>query len=275
MKNKIYIYIASALLITISLQGECIPNQYRESNISQLEHALKEMHKLDLNGSEKILDIGSGDGKLSSYIVEKYIPNGQLVGIDKSNEMVSFALSQNHNSNINYQCVDAAEYSVPNEYDAVVSFWTLHWVSDYKKVVDNIAESLKPGGKALLCHGIGTPLLLTIAENILNNTKWNAYRENASLLKYPSLSQVAHIIEESGLIIESLEVKTNGIWMQSEDIIKNWLSLPMFDFIPPTLRKEYCQEILQIFTLDYPANEKGEIFRCSPVIVMVLKKRCA
>ena len=224
MNNRSSMLIVVFCLGIVSVKGNPNPEQYHKSNDGQFKYAIKALDKLELSGSENILDIGSGDGRVSSHIAREYIPNGTLTGIDNSSEMISFAFTRNTESNTSYECVDAVHYSMPNEYDAIVSFWTLHWVSDYEKVLDNIARSLKPGGKALLCHGVETPLLKIIAERLLETEKWSIYKDDAQLLTYPSLRQVAQAIAKSGLTIENLEIKKKGIWMPMEKIIKNWNS---------------------------------------------------
>lgn len=268
-----YLIIQFCLVFGVkSLHASCDAKHYNQSNQSQFEHAVKEMPKLQLSGNETVLDIGSGDGFLSLYIAKKYLENGNLVGIDKSSDMVAFADLHNTHSLVNYQCADICEYAVSAVYDAVISFWTLHWVDQYEKAVENIARLLKPGGKALLAHGVGSPLLRTIALHLLDTEKWLPYKKHAALLTYPELSTVALAIEKSGLRIEHLEVKTNGIWMERSKIIKNWVSLSMFDFIPVSMREQFCNEILNEFERYYPANESDEIWRCSTVVVMLLSK---
>ena len=272
MNSRVSILLVFICLVIGFSKGACQAEQYHKTNKSQFKHAIKELYKLGLSGSEKILDIGSGDGLVSSHIAREYIPNGTLTGIDSSAEMISFATANNTEPNVSYECIDAMNYSMPKEYDAIVSFWTLHWVSDYETVLDNIARSLKPGGKALLCHGVETPLLKVIAERLLETEKWNDYKEEAQLLTYPTLRQVSLAIEKSGLMIDSLEVKKNGTWMPVDDVIKNWNSLSMFDFIPFAFREQFCREILNEFIHDYPLNEKNEVFRWAHVLVMILQK---
>ena len=45
--------------------------------------------KLALKGNERVFDIGCGDGKVTAEIA-KQLPNGSVLGIDKSEEMNSF-----------------------------------------------------------------------------------------------------------------------------------------------------------------------------------------
>ena len=45
---------------------------------------------LDLNGSERILDVGCGEGKITAEIASR-VPRGLVVGVDPSHDMIGFA----------------------------------------------------------------------------------------------------------------------------------------------------------------------------------------
>lgn len=265
-------YVILVFFLANSLQPKFDAESYSKSNVGQFKHAIKELHKLNLSGSEKLLDIGSGDGRTSSYIAKEYLPSGCLIGIDNNSEMIVFAKSNNTFSNVSYLQADIREYKDQEQYDAIVSFWTLHWIVEYAQALVNIAESLKSGGKALICHIVGTDPLQPIVDKLLEEAKWKAYKTNVRLLNAPSLVKVAEAIVYSGLSIESLEVKKNGEWMQVETVKQNLLSLSLFDFIPIDLRADFCEDVLQNFIKEYPLNEKKEMFNWLPIVVMVLKK---
>lgn len=270
MHHKYYVVL---LPIVFSLHAEVDPEAYHATNVGQFTHAIKELHKLHLTGSEKILDVGSGDGRISRYIAQEYIPNGQLIGIDIQNDMVVFASEHSQSDNVSYRVADVREYIVPNEYDVITSFWTLHWVKEYALALDNIARSLKPDGKALLCHIIGIDPFQKIVNNLLETEKWKKYKSDRSILIHsPSLSRIAHAIEESGLMIDSFEIKKNGSWLPLDIVKHNLLSLPLFDFIPAPMRSEFCDDMLQGFIKMEPLNENNELFQWLPVVAMVLRK---
>src|SRR5579872_6086255 len=129
-KNKTFLIITTCLAFSF-LQGNFKPEEYHNSNNGQFTHAIKELHKLNLLGTEKILDVGSGDGRTSTYIAQHYLPNGQLIGIDNNLQIIAFASQYTTAPNVSYIQADIAAYRAPEQYDAVVSFWTLHWVKEY------------------------------------------------------------------------------------------------------------------------------------------------
>ena len=45
---------------------------------------------LDLKGSERVLDVGCGDGKITAEVATR-VPRGEVLGVDASQEMITFA----------------------------------------------------------------------------------------------------------------------------------------------------------------------------------------
>ena len=66
---------------------------YAKNSQNQFQWAKELIPKLKLQGNEALLDIGCGDGKITAEIA-KALPNGKVVGIDSSPEMIK--LSKNH-----------------------------------------------------------------------------------------------------------------------------------------------------------------------------------
>src|SRR5258708_38158909 len=107
---------------------------------------------LDLKGSERILDVGCGDGKITAEIVSR-APRGSVVGVDPSRDMISFA--QCHfgpatRSNLRFEVADARCLPFKNEFDLVVSFNALHWIPEQDAALASIHSALFSGGRAQL-----------------------------------------------------------------------------------------------------------------------------
>jgi trans-aconitate 2-methyltransferase len=61
-----------------------------------LEHkkwAEEALSRIRIKGNERVLDIGCGDGKITAHIAS-LLPQGSVVGIDNSIEMISFSQSK-------------------------------------------------------------------------------------------------------------------------------------------------------------------------------------
>ena len=132
---------------TSILCGNWNPQEYHDSNEGQFKHAIKELEKLELTGTESILDIGSGDGRVSQYIASTCVPQGMVLGIDSSEAMINLAHTSKQSSNINYAFGDIATYHSLEQYDVIISFWNLHWVAAYDKALINIAPLLNQAAR--------------------------------------------------------------------------------------------------------------------------------
>ena len=80
------------------------------ARISALQQTMAEevLALVDLKGDERVLDIGCGNGRNTSEIAAR-VPQGSVVGVDFSANMVDFAGSQYAAShpNLTFQVADA------------------------------------------------------------------------------------------------------------------------------------------------------------------------
>ncbi len=118
----------------------------------QLAMANEVLHRLSLKGSERVLDVGCGSGKITAAIAGR-LPMGSVLGVDASHEMVTFA--GNHycgpdHPNLSFEVADASTLPFSGRFDLVVSFNALHWIRDHGPVLRGIHAALKPGGMAHL-----------------------------------------------------------------------------------------------------------------------------
>ncbi len=127
------------------------------ARISGLQKAMAEevLALLDLKGAERILDIGCGNGKITAEIAAR-VPEGSVLGVDPSHEMIAFASSHYGPSmrpNLRFETADARELPYRDEFDLVVSFNALHWVTQQDEALRSIRSAMKPEGRAQLAPG--------------------------------------------------------------------------------------------------------------------------
>src|SRR5262249_828930 len=65
-------------------------SEYNSRSALQKWLAGKSLAGLDVRGSERVLDVGCGDGKITAEIAER-LPSGSVVGVDPSTGMITFA----------------------------------------------------------------------------------------------------------------------------------------------------------------------------------------
>jgi len=95
---------------------------------------------LDPQPGERILDIGCGEGTLTTRIAER---GAVVLGIDNSPDMIAAARAKG----VDAQLVAAEDIQFVAEFDAAFSNATLHWVLAKDQAARAIFRALKPGAR--------------------------------------------------------------------------------------------------------------------------------
>lgn len=148
--------------------------------ISALQAAMAEeaLSLLDLRGTESVLDIGCGNGKITCEIAAR-VPRGRVVGVDASERMIAFAAEHCASlpwSNLEFSVADARRLPFRHEFDLIVSFNALHWIPDQAQALESIRAAVKAGGLVqlrLVSKGPRKSLENVIEETRLS-PRWNA-----------------------------------------------------------------------------------------------------
>lgn len=124
------------------------------SRIAQLQEkmAAEALGLLELKGTERILDVGCGNGKVTAQIAAR-LAGGSMVGIDPSSDMIAFGSSQFPSAthpNLQFEVGDARSLRFRDEFDLVVSFNALHWIPNQDVALSSIHRAMKPNSTAQL-----------------------------------------------------------------------------------------------------------------------------
>jgi len=118
--------------------------KYEKASAHQKEWGTRLIAELDLQGTERILDLGCGDGALSAHIAD-LVPDGQVVGIDASRGMIEAAQSKAR-KNLRFLLMDIDDLNFAEEFDVVFSNATLHWIKDHRRLLCNVGRALRKAG---------------------------------------------------------------------------------------------------------------------------------
>jgi demethylmenaquinone methyltransferase/2-methoxy-6-polyprenyl-1,4-benzoquinol methylase len=105
---------------------------------------------LNLKGGDTVVDIGCGTGLNFGLIKRQIGPEGKLVGVDMTDEMLAQArkrIERHAWSNVELVEMDAAAYVFPSEVNAIISSFAITLVPENEEVVRNGAAILAPGGR--------------------------------------------------------------------------------------------------------------------------------
>lgn len=239
---------------------------YNQNSANQQRWARELIAKLDLKGNERILDIGCGDGKVTAEIAS-YLPNGSVLGIDNSENMIDFAQSQfpaSNFPNLTFQHKDALQLNFHDEFDVIVSFACLHWVNDHLPVLAGIKNSLKSSGRILLQMG-GKGNALSIGrgiEKVIYSEKWSQYFDNLSLQTgFYSDDEYKELLKSTGLNAQRVELIPTDMIHQGKEGLLGWIrTLGSANYVcrvPKDLQSEIITEIADTYLERYPLDSEG------------------
>jgi trans-aconitate methyltransferase len=154
---------------------------YARNSRMQEDFGRKHLGALNLAGSEAVLDIGCGDGRLTAEIARR-VPGGRVVGIDSSPDMIAAARETfgTQHPNLTFKLMSATDLPFRKEFDLVFSTSALHWIKDHSVLLSRIAQSLKPGGRIYLVFGARGTLseLAPVIERLMEGPDWKVSFQN-------------------------------------------------------------------------------------------------
>jgi trans-aconitate methyltransferase len=151
---------------------------YRHSSL-QAALAEEQLGRLTLEGGERILDIGCGDGKITAEIAAR-VPRGKVLGVDPSRDMIAFAIRHfgpATRPNLRFEVADVRRLTYRREFDRVVSFNALHWVPEQDLALRSIRTALADAGQALLrfVPEGHRKCLEDVIEDVRHSARWAGY----------------------------------------------------------------------------------------------------
>ena len=119
--------------------------KYEKASDHQRQWGRKLIAELGLQGTERVLDLGCGDGTITAWLAEM-LPEGEAVGIDASQGMIE-AAGPKAGGNLRFVLMDINDLDFCERFDLVMSNATLHWVKDHRRLLANVHTALRPGGR--------------------------------------------------------------------------------------------------------------------------------
>jgi len=118
--------------------------KYRLASAHQKEWGSKLVAELALNGAERILDLGCGDGDLTAELAKR-VPDGFVLGIDSSPSMIA-AAGRWKRPNLSFELGDISQVEHREKFDVLFSNSALHWIKDHSRLFPRLLGALRTGG---------------------------------------------------------------------------------------------------------------------------------
>jgi len=123
-------------------------NLYYLAGFREYAYRKQAVALLNLKPGDTVVEVGCGTGLNFAYLQEKIGPDGKIIGVDLTTEMLEVARQRcryNGWSNVELVEHDAASFNFPQQIDGVISSFALTLVPEYPEVIMNAATALKPG----------------------------------------------------------------------------------------------------------------------------------
>jgi trans-aconitate methyltransferase len=243
------------------------PEDYAKHSTTQFEWAKELIPKLKLTGSEVVLDIGCGDGKITAQIAA-CLPRGCVMGIDNSEEMIKLARSkfpQTACPNVSFQVMDARKLSFRVQFDRVFSNAALHWIIDHRPVLEGVRRSLKPGGRLLFQMGGkgNAQSILALIDELFVEARWSRFFEGFTFpYGFHAPEEYEVWLREAGLKPERVELLQKDMRLLGKEGLAGWVRttwLPYTERLPAELRNEFLTEIVDRYVKRHPLDDAGTV----------------
>ncbi len=210
------------------------------SFVSKYGHSLIEL--LDPKQGERILDLGCGTGDLAKNLSDSGV---DVVGVDKSENMVAKAIAKY--PSISFMVQDATDLKFTNEFDAVFSNATLHWVKPPIQALHSIYQSLQKGGRFVAEFG-GKGNVQTITDEIIQQIKEAGfeYKDEQFPWFYPSIAEYSALMEEAGFRVTFAQHFDRPTQLDGEHGLRNWIDMfghLLFDGIPEQTKNQIITNV--------------------------------
>ncbi|MFT4554118.1 MAG: trans-aconitate methyltransferase [Chlamydiales bacterium] len=195
-------FILSLLFTAFSCNAHAMTmdmTRYHNHSSIQWVWAVQAIYGLELKGDERLLDIGTGDGKIAAYL-STLVPEGSVIGIDILDEAITYAqkkFPKEKHPNLSFEWGKAETYLGDEAFDIITAFCSFNWIEEKDVAFTRIIQNLKVGGKALI-----------VIPELIDHTGVEMYRE---------------YIEEAGLKCIRMEKVRRSCVLRDKSEMKSWL----------------------------------------------------
>jgi ubiquinone/menaquinone biosynthesis C-methylase UbiE len=179
---------------------------------------------LTIKPTDKVLDIGCGDGSFSKKIIAK-APQGSVLGIDASKNMLKLAeKTTGSHPNFSTQHADVLSMNYTDQFDYIVSFWCLQWSQNIHKAFANIAHALKKGGRLLTLFPAGDDPYIKSYYAIKESQQFPSLKHFKAPVDYSTFNNLAEQLASIPFNTFKIELIEQSIILPSLDTFRHFVN---------------------------------------------------
>ena len=218
--------------ITILLSWKNVAHEfdgkkYEKSSAHQREWGARLISELGLNGTERVLDLGCGDGT-NTAMIAGFLPSGEVVGIDASRGMIETAKPKEQ-KNFHFLLMDINEMDFKDEFDVIYSNATLHWIKDHQRLLKNVRKALRKDGLARFNFAAegNCSHFFKVIRKAMTRHGFSQYFENFDWPWFmPSVNEYKHVVDKSGLREVRLWGENADRFFPETEALIGWIDQP-------------------------------------------------
>lgn len=231
---------------------------------------------LDTQPNDRILDIGCGDGALTTNIAQD-ASLGYVLGLDASKSFISTAQEKYSAQNCNFKLLDCTKLqecpeAVDGSWDKAFSNAAMHWILRKPDIrtqfFDNVYKALKPGGRFIFEMGgngnVAEIQAAAIAALIHAGLSAKVAAEACPWF-FPSTDWMSETLSDVGFEVEICEheYRSTKLTPKKEDGsggVEGWVNLMCSEFVEPVgqeKRAEVLKEICDVVDPIITRHEDG------------------
>lgn len=223
--------------------------KYGKASSHQTAWGTDLMSRLDLQGAERILDLGCGDGRTTSRLA-RLVPQGSVVGVDASPGMIEAAL-KNVPENCTVVHMDMNDLSWEQEFDVIFSNAALHWIINQQALMYRIYKALRPGGVFLaeFAAAGNCENFMDAARAAMEEPAYaEAFSDFAWPWNMPAASEFEHAVKSAGFTGAAVRTVDRSHVFADRDALIAWIDqpsiVPFLAYLPPELRQSFRENVI-------------------------------
>lgn len=238
---------------------------YAANSSAQARWAGELIAKLSLRGDESVLDVGSGDGRITAELARR-VPRGSVLGIDSSGEMVALAEGshpRDAHRNLEFREMDATRIDLPRCFGVAFSSATLHWVSDHAAVLGGVRACLSTGGRLLFqMGGRGNAREVSASMDATTRSgRWSRWFEGfRSPYSFYGTEEYESWLPARGFRAGRLDLIPKDMVHDGVAGLRGWLRTTWFPYanrVPAADREAFWDDVLASYLAAFPPDSAG------------------
>ena len=129
---------------------------YRLIGLNAAAYRARAVELLQFSHGDSVVDLGCGTGLSFPLLLDKIGPEGRLIGVDLSDEMLTRAARRAEDSgwdNVELVNEDIATFEYPHPLSGIIAVGSFGYITDLEAVIEKAARALTPDGRMVILDG--------------------------------------------------------------------------------------------------------------------------